>query len=194
MTVARHTRFHFLHIRPAALCWLFFWLAPAAFLSCNRHATPAEKPPPTGAAADTLTALDSLLLPTAEPRLLASLKRTPCYGRCPVYEIQFFSNGEVVFNGERNLRRLGIFLARVPESTLRQILEQAGQARFFELKDAYPESGAAITDLPETITFVNNGKARKTITNYYDAPLPLLRFEQFLDEIANGLDWQPKVE
>lgn len=164
------------------------------FFSCNRQSAPHEKPLLPVPPADTLSALDSLLLPTAEPRLLASLKRTPCYGRCPVYEIQFFSNGEAVFNGERNLRRLGIFLARVPESTLRQILEQAGQMDFFELKDEYPANSPAIPELPETITFVNNGKKQKTVINYYDAPLPLLRFEQFLDELANGLDWQPKVE
>ncbi len=191
MDVPRQKNASLLHFSTVTGTLILFFLL---FFSCNRQSAPSEKPPLASPPADTLSAVDSLFLPSTEPRLLASLKRTPCYGRCPVYEIQFFSNGETVFNGERNLKRLGIFLARVPESTLRQILEQAEQADFFELRDEYPESGPAIPDLPETITFVNNGKKQKTVINYYDAPLPLLRFERFLDEIANGLDWQPKVE
>ncbi|MCB9303844.1 MAG: hypothetical protein H6566_24665 [Lewinellaceae bacterium] len=164
-------------------------------LACNRQAAPDDKPQFPVQPADSLsnTSSDSLL-PATEPHLMASLKRTPCYGRCPVYEVQFFSNGEVVFKGERNIKRLGIFLAQAPDSTLQRLREEARLANFFALSDVYPENGDIIEDLPETITFFADGKRQKTITNYYNAPLALLRFEQFLDNVASGLNWQPKVE
>lgn len=172
------------------------WICLAiAFFSCNRHAAPDGAGKLTGQGPDSLLQTPAgSFLPKNEPHLLASLRRAPCYGRCPVYEVQFYSNGQAVYQGERYVKRLGIYLAQVPGAGLDSILEHAQQAGFFSLADTYPENGHTLEGLPETTTFVNNGQRQKAIKDNYDAPLALIHFEQFLDELAQSLDWQPNVE
>ena len=178
--------------RGLLLALLFFGL----LAGCQRQAAPRgglqDKTLPDSLAV-ALLASDTLLI-KAEPILLASLKRAPCYGRCPVYEVQFFYNGDAVFYGERDVKMQGIYLAQAPHSLLREILRLAHEIRFMELLDAYPLDGPELSDLPPTTTTFNDGKQRKTILNHYEAPLALLRFEQLLDQAAQKLDWQPKVE
>lgn len=176
------------------------WLLAAG---CSRKPAAARENPPgeNSVAIDSslpkpgvLTAQDSLLLPRTEPRLLASLKRTACYGRCPVYEIQFYSNGQAIYLGEMNVPLQGIYLAYVPDSTVSQILEKARSINFFGLSDFYPENGKPIADLPQSITYLNDGRQEKTIVNNHLAPVGLLSFERLLDELAREIKWQPKVE
>jgi hypothetical protein len=179
--------------RTIAACLLLLGLfILAAAVGCQRQ---ARVP---GAAEDAVEPLplspaDSLLL-QAEPVLLASLRRASCYGRCPAYEVQFFYHGEAIYRGERFVPLLGTYQASVPDSLLREILRRAEALRFMELLDAYPPAGPALPDLPPTTTFLYDGRQRKTVVNHYEAPLPLLRFEQFLDEAARKLDWQPRPE
>ena len=35
------------------------------------------------------------------------LQRTPCYGSCPVYEVEVFANGKVKFIGEMFVKKIG---------------------------------------------------------------------------------------
>ena len=103
---------------------------------CGRKAAPTGEGIPADAAepvekhttpvtTDVLAKEDSLLLPKTEPRLFASLKRSPCYGHCPVYEVQFYSNGQALYLGEHNVPLQGIYLGAVADSVIQQILEKA---------------------------------------------------------------------
>jgi hypothetical protein len=177
--------------------WLLLALLSLGLLAgCQRQVAPPgsaqDKSLPDSLVVVPL-ASDTLLI-RAEPILLASLRRAPCYGRCPVYEVQFFYNGDAVFYGERNVKMQGIYLAQAPDSLLREILRLAQEIRFMELLDTYPPTGPDLPDLPPATTTFNDGKQRKTILNRYEAPPALLRFEQLLDQLAQKLDWQPKVE
>jgi len=175
-------------------CFLLLWS------SCNRKSTPAKENGATAEQPDSLAFdgaradEDSLLLPRTEPRLLASLKHTPCYGHCPVYEIQFYSNGQAIYNGDRYVPRQGIYLAIAPDSMIQEILAKARDIDFFALSDLYPENGKLIADLPQTIIYFNDGRQEKTITNNHLAPKGLIEFERLLDRLALELNWQPKVE
>ncbi|MCB0546426.1 MAG: hypothetical protein KDD19_02505 [Phaeodactylibacter sp.] len=172
---------------------------------CGRKAAPTGEGIPADAAepvekhttpvtTDVLAKEDSLLLPKTEPRLFASLKRSPCYGHCPVYEVQFYSNGQALYLGEHNVPLQGIYLGAVADSVIQQILEKARTIDFFNLSDFYPEKGKPIADLPQTITYLNDGRQEKTITNNHLAPVELIEFERLLDQLAQDIQWQPKVD
>ncbi|MCB0589479.1 MAG: hypothetical protein KDD06_29615 [Phaeodactylibacter sp.] len=181
--------------------WLFFFILAAA---CNRGWAPIKESRGSEVITlgkDTLEMApevsgleDSLLLPLTEPRLMASLKHTPCYGHCPVYEVQFYSNGQALYKGLENVPLQGIYLAIVPDNTIREILEKAREIRFFQLSDFYPLNGRPIADLPQVITYLNDGRREKTIVNNHLAPVELINFERFLDKLAMEISWQPKVE
>ena len=85
--------------------------------------------------------------------LIISLERTPCYGTCPIYKMEIFSDGSAFYHGERFVEKIGNYEFSVSKETLNYILKKADEIGFFELEDKYT---ANITDLPKTITFIKN--------------------------------------
>ena len=110
--------------------------------------------------------------------LIISLQRTPCYGTCPIYKMEIFSDGSAFYHGERFVDRIGDYEFRVSQETINYILKKADEIGFFELEDKYT---ANVSDLPRTITFIKNGKDEKRIIDYYGAPKALKEFESLVD-------------
>ncbi len=125
---------------------------------------------------------------------MAGLKRTACYGKCPVYELEFYSNGQVTFIGMEYAPRQGIYLAHIADSTVQRIYQWVYDIRYFQLESQYPEKGSPIHDLPQTITYFYDGLRKKTIVNNHLAPPGLIAYERFLTGLAESLSWQPKME
>ena len=110
--------------------------------------------------------------------LIISLQRTPCYGTCPIYKMEIFSDGSAFYHGERFVDKMGNYAFTVSRETINYILKKAVEIGFFELEDIYT---ANITDLPKTITFIKNGKDEKRVIDYYGAPKALKEFESLVD-------------
>ena len=110
--------------------------------------------------------------------LIISLQRTPCYGTCPIYKMEIFSDGSAFYHGERFVDKLGDYEFTVSQETINYILKKAVEIGFFELEDIYT---ANITDLTKTITFIKNCKYEKRVIDYYDAPKRLKEFESLVD-------------
>ncbi len=110
--------------------------------------------------------------------LIISLERTPCYGTCPIYKMEVFSDGSAFFHGERFVDKIGDFQFTVSKKTIDYILKRAEEIGFFEMEDIYTGN---ITDLPKTITFIKSEKGEKKIIDYYNAPKILKEFESLVD-------------
>ena len=110
--------------------------------------------------------------------LIISLQRTPCYGTCPIYKMEIFSDGSASYHGERFVDKIGDYEFTVSRETINYILKKAVESGFFELEDKYT---ANITDLPKTITFIKNSREEKRVINYYGAPKALKEFESLVD-------------
>ena len=110
--------------------------------------------------------------------LIISLERTACYGTCPIYRMEIFSDGSAFYHGERFVNNIGNFEFTVTKETINYILKKAEEIGFFEMEDKYT---ANISDLPKTITFIKSEKATKKIIDYHDAPKILKEFESFVD-------------
>jgi hypothetical protein len=129
--------------------------------------------------------------PKPKPAFVAAgIKRTPCYGKCQVYEINFYAKGYATYEGKSNVKKMGKYRADLDRAQARIILEKAQEAGYFEAQSAYPADGKIISDFPYTITYVEFGEERKEIKNNYDAPQSILDFEAYLDEVASSLDWK----
>src|SRR6266404_6290314 len=70
-----------------------------------------------------------------------TLERTECYGTCPSYKLSILANGEVVFVGERNVKRVGKVKGRINQDHLKQLLAEFERINYFSLKDDYGMSG-----------------------------------------------------
>lgn len=128
---------------------------------------------------------------SAAPYLMAKLKKTGCYGSCPVFEAQIFSDGTAIYVGEKSCPRIGKFTARTRATVHFDLIKRADAASFFGLENRYPTNGRAIADFPTTTIFLKAGNRTRTVEDNCDAPLNLLEFERYFSALLETFDWQP---
>jgi Domain of unknown function (DUF6438) len=130
---------------------------------------------------------------TPEQRyVVAKIKKTPCYGQCPVYEAEFWSDGTATFKGVNNVKNMGDFEAKFDPKIAREISDRADRIGYFSMNGEYPMGGEKIADLPYTITEIRRGDMIKHIDNNYDSPPALQEFEEYLAALAAGMEWRKK--
>lgn len=173
---------------------LAFLLVATTFVACNRKSvskTQQNPAPPPVEAPENDTPLEGETSGEEKVYQFLGFKKTPCYGTCPVYEVKIFSDGQVTWHGKRNVERTGWYESRVSREVLNQIREKVFEADFLALENQYPVSEPKVADLPSTITYVRIGDMEKFVTNTHDAPEQLLTFEQYLQNLIDGLAWTP---
>ncbi len=127
---------------------------------------------------------------TATERVqVASLRRTACFGSCPVFLAEVWSDGQVTWQGERHVARLGHYTAQAPATWIAELLKEAEQSGFFRLGGHYPTNGRLVSDLPQTITMLRQNNKEYRVTDNADAPLGLLQFERYWQEKLEELSW-----
>jgi Domain of unknown function (DUF6438) len=127
-----------------------------------------------------------------ENELMVSLQRTPCFGRCPVFKIELFGDGKVVYEGRAFSTRLGTHKAIASPELMKAILQKASDIKYLTFNAKYPKGESMITDIPTTISYVKLGTESKMVYNNYDAPTELLEFERWLESQFEGLKWDAK--
>ena len=126
----------------------------------------------------------------AQSEEVASIARTTCYGQCPYYKIKIYSDGLLIYEGKKNVANLGIHRARISKDSVELILQRAEAINYFQLNEKYPNKGIGMIDLPVCITRIKKGLTAKTIWNRNDAPIELIRFERFIDELLAEVNWK----
>ena len=104
----------------------------------------------------------------AHPRNLRSvsvtLKRTACYGTCPVYTFAIHGSGLVEYFGELHVDVPGPQTARIPPGSVKDLLKASENIHFFDFKDKYSEN---CTDLPTVIISILVDGKTKQVSNYF---------------------------
>ena len=106
-----------------------------------------------------------------EVKVLVGLQRTPCFGRCPVYEFSMLNTGEATLKVGRFCEEAfgrameeGMHTAKVDPSAWQEVLDLAGELRFDTLASRYdiPQ----VTDLPASVVTIDG----KTVFSRYGGP------------------------
>ena len=121
--------------------------------------------------------------------LIASIKKTPCFGKCPVFEIKLFSDGVVNYIGKKNVEKLGVYEANISTEEAKMLIDDISKLGYFSLEENYPNNGRKIDDLPNTVTFVKNKTESHTITNNHQAPRNLNQIENLLLQKLEVLEY-----
>jgi hypothetical protein len=124
---------------------------------------------------------------------ILEFERTSCFGKCPTFKVQIFSNGRAFYSGQANVEKTGLFETWVNESFIFLLMQEAEKIDFFALNENYPVDGKDIPDLPKTITFLKEGKKKLRVVDSFDSPLQLQQFEKFLEDKIETLYWK-KIE
>ncbi|QHI35564.1 hypothetical protein IMCC3317_09100 [Kordia antarctica] len=92
------------------------------------------------------------------------LSRSGCYGICPVINISVRRNGNVLFYGERNTDKLGLYKAQLSEQFTNYLFQKFEDINISKVADNY--SVGHTDDETVSTTFFQNGKIIKTIQDY----------------------------
>ncbi len=111
-----------------------------------------------------------------EKELIISLQRTACFGTCPIYKIEIFSDGSGIYTGTRFVDNIGVTKFNLSETQINLILTQAETIGFTRMKEEYSEP---ISDLPTTFIQIKDKKIR----DYTGAPKTLRQLETLIDQL-----------
>jgi hypothetical protein len=121
--------------------------------------------------------------------IVFSMKKSSCYGPCPVYELKIYKNGYVKLTAEEHLDLQGEFYTKLPGSKVKALISKFKEAGFFEMENEY----TSITkDLPTTWIYFSNEGRQKRIKDYDGAPESLRELEKELSSLIESEDWKQK--
>jgi len=119
----------------------------------------------------------------AEDPIVITIKRTPCFGTCPDYDVTMRGDGTVTYEGRSNVRIAGEHTWKVDPAAVRGLAREMQEAGYFELQDEY---SAHVTDLPTTYTSLTIGARTKKVKNYFKAPEKLRDLEDRIDLVSDA--------
>jgi hypothetical protein len=91
-----------------------------------------------------------------------TMRRTGCFGRCPIYEVQLFYDGRAKYIGERFTNYLGTYEKNVGAANVQALLRRAESLRVDTCAETYE---MMVQDLP-TINFTfSRPQGTQTIQN-----------------------------
>ncbi len=138
---------------------------------------------------------EGLAAAKANPELVAELRKTPCYGDCPVFTLQVMTDGSLRYDGKKNTDLIGKFTGQPKSDPFFRVGAMAVKARFFNMADFYPEDAdSAPKDLPRTVTTIDWRGRKKTVTHLGDGPEALVEIENFLEGLIMDAIWTPMEE
>lgn len=124
-----------------------------------------------------------------EVYVMVKFKKTPCYGKCPIYDVQMFNNGRVLYNGKKFVERVGTYEAKMSDADVKMVKQKFFDVEFLDMANEYPIDGQKIMDLPSTIIDFRVGDMIKQVRDKHGAPEKLKEFEKWLADYFDGLNW-----
>ena len=117
--------------------------------------------------------------------LFASIRKTWCYGTCPVYEMRIYNSGYTEFDGQVNVEMIGLHSAFLRKEDMIKFIDIANEIKFMEMEDVYDNPG--LTDLPSTTTTIVLAGKRKTVRRRVNYPQELRGYEQLFIDLIEGI-------
>ena len=118
-----------------------------------------------------------------------ALRRTPCFGPCPVYNIVLHREGKAELNAEDHLPKLGKFVGEVSLNTYGRLCYLIENSHFNEMDSSYR---GLWTDASTCIVTVTSGATTKSVSDYGGVgPIELWAIQELLDATKNEIEWKP---
>lgn len=128
--------------------------------------------------------------------LAVRLERRACYGRCPEYVVELFSDGRVRYEGLKNVTTMGEATAALPVADVRALLQRFADAGFATTDSAYvegsPHCGQYHTDGPHAVIAALIGSTLKSVhvdTGCTERPPYLSTLAAQVDSVARTSAW-----
>lgn len=120
--------------------------------------------------------------------LFATIDRGWCFGTCPVYKVEIFNDGTVLYHGKSNVEKEGDFIGQISSKKMKTLLDIAKRIKYSGFEAQYDNN---ISDIPTcTTSIVIDGKRTK-VQRRGPGPEGLTAFEKTLDESIAEIDFSP---
>lgn len=118
--------------------------------------------------------------------ILFSFKKTACFGFCPTFDFNLYSNGVACYEGIQFTKIKGKLFGLFSETNWNEIKTKASLINFSKFEERYPiDKKEEIPDLPLIITGINYTGTYKVVENSHSAPAELKEFEMFIQGIID---------
>lgn len=117
------------------------------------------------------------------------LKRDPCFGTCPIYDVTLYRGGRARYHGDRFVPNVGDFRGEVLLQDYGRLSYLLDRLDFMSLADSF---SIPATDLPgATMTVHRRGGGVKSVHDYgYVGPVELWALMQVFDGITGRIQWE----
>lgn len=115
--------------------------------------------------------------------VIMSLKKGPCFGRCPMYSMEILGNGLVKFKGDRFTDKLGKYELQLEEGEFEILKKNFEMSEFEGFKKKYE---SRLPDLPNVIIGFKSNDTLKLVSGKEGRPEVLMTLQKSLEEIAEG--------
>lgn len=137
------------------------------------------------------TVLDALIEPASAPApsavMTVSLRRGPCNGQCPVYEVEFWRDGFASWKGGQHVDRAGLFDGEVSSADFRAIARQIVASGFYDWEESSVPSATCLSDYE---LVARTALSEKRVLRWAMAEPPEFQaLAKAIDDVAEQVEW-----
>jgi uncharacterized protein DUF6438 len=122
------------------------------------------------------------------PFEVITISRSPCFGRCPVYEMVLNRDGKAELHARSNMPELGDFTGEIPLYTYGRLCYFIESSGFSEMDRSYTRNA---TDMATCVVSTRNGATLKEVSDYGSVgPIQLWAIQQLLDAVKDEIQWK----
>ena len=120
--------------------------------------------------------------------LLFSSEKGPCFGTCPEYKIEVYSNGEARLKGIRNVEHIGEFKTQLSAEFVQEITSSIKALDVAALDSNYVNK--FLTDFPATdLEFTINGVQKRIHIFHENPPKEIQNVMDVINTLENRINW-----
>ncbi len=120
--------------------------------------------------------------------LFASINKGTCFGQCPVYSMNIYNDGTVIYKGKRFVEKEGEYSLKLNYTELMTFVNKAKSINYMQMDNNY--DNASVTDLPSTTTSIVIDKIRKKVYRRFGYPREILAFEKLFSDLLSNENWE----
>lgn len=113
------------------------------------------------------------------------IRKTACFGKCPVYEFTIYKDGTALFDGLQYVNKTGKHKLKLEKEEFTKLQKLLSKTSFSDYKDAY--NNPRITDLP-SVYITHQGK-QVQIRIWKNVPEELKTVEKYIEQLVKDYNF-----
>jgi TonB family protein len=114
------------------------------------------------------------------------MERTPCFGRCPWYNIYIETNGYIRYEGKRDVDMMGLYEGKVPKADVAGLFKWLQKQQLPNEETSYP---VTISDLPRLHVAYKNKGVNVALKNAHEGPEFWKEYADRMDALLQKATW-----